>query len=354
MRVRASRTDLFIDCASSILESAAPHNPTHEAARLGDAVHDSLPARIIDGDVNLTEIADRHSVKVADLAPLHTFGLKTWRDVLRAQMPDPKAEVSLKSDLISGHVDLLHHDGDSAVITDWKSGWLRRHKHFQMASYAHGARAEFGMPKSGQITTVLVWLRYGEIDVANYDDARLDQFAEAMKAQLKEIGRHYAAGEWCAYCPRRLECDTRHAYVQSAARSLSPLNKAELTPEKLVALWPQSRMLKKAIEEYESVLREQLSHGDLSGPDGISLCLAEIKKHAIDPRKAWSVLMWECGFTQDDMARVLTVNKSAVETIAMEKAEHGMKGKAKVQTIDALKEAGAVTISSYRKIEVKR
>lgn len=348
-KVRASKTDLFFDCASSVLEPDNVHEPKYDASRLGTAVHESLAARVNGHDIELEEIADKHGIDLDDLVPLHTYGLKAWRE-LRSHIQEPQTELPVESDLLTGHADIIGRDGDSLIVLDWKSGWLRQHKNFQMASYAHGARAKYGMPKSGIIKTVLVWLRYGEIDVADYDNQKLDQFAQIFKKQLTSIGKHYAAGEWCAYCPKRLDCGTYHAYVRSAALTIS--ESKEISRETLAELYSKSRLVKKAIDAYEKALRNELAHGPLALPDGKEISLASYEKATIDAVKAWPVLTKDCGFSRDDMAEVTHISKTAVEKIVNDRAPRGHKAKAKRLVIDNLKDAGAITMSGYQKIKI--
>lgn len=359
IRTRPSSMPRVWDCTGSAEETDTPVNIPTDESDLGQAAHEALARTALGLDIDQSAIAGAHAVDVSDLEPLVVYGAQAWRE-LAPHFGSPRVEIDLdRTDITTGgRADLLHADGETLAIADWKSGRVRRNSRWQLASYAYAARAQFGMPRSGVIKAVAVWLRHGDLEVIDFDDAALDRFRAEYIAKMNSP-MTYAPGEHCQGCPRQLECRAREAFMRSTALAIAEPD-GELSHEVLATLYPRAQMLEKALANYRNALRAAVQqHGPLPIGDGRLLLLVEQHRDTIDARAAWEVLT-DAGFTEDDFARATEIGKGAVEDIVGEKYDAAVaagtmpkrqKGKRKAEVIDQLRKAGAVTTTTHQRLE---
>jgi len=359
-KISCSKLPRFFDCASSVIPAVNPYEPPRMVADTGHATHEAM-AEVVEGkDPDLDSIAEKYNCDRTELAVLVAYGRRAWRE-LSQYFPNPRVEIPIESELVRGTSDVLQHDGGTCVVLDWKSGRVRRNSLNQVVGYGHAAAETFGAVRSGKITTIVVWLQFGEYETRNLDRDYLDQWSKVYSAQRKAIGRQYGPGDACTYCPRQMECDARASFIRTACTSLATIeNPGELTATDVGALWEQSRMVKKALEYFESAARALAANGGIDLPNGQRLVLQNRKRYEIDPMAGWSV-MQSHGFTDAEIARVITVKKAAIEETAKEKARakiaelkaagekppRGMIGAAAKTIVEDLKAADAVTENHF-------
>lgn len=353
IRVRCSSLPRYFACASSAGEAEAFINGSSDESDLGDAAHEALGCVVLNVDPDLVDIAKRQGVDHDELERLVAYGRKAWRELAK-YFPAPKVEERLESDYAPGTADILHADGVTLVVGDWKSGRIRRNHTEQMAGYASAALEKFGAPESGEVTSCVIWLRDLEAEVVVWTVAELEQWRARYDAQQARIGKEYAPGEHCGFCPLRLECRAHQNYLTTSATALMTAPPATVTPQLLASLYPQSRALKKALDSYEAALKEQLEqHGSLAIGDGTVISLGEGTRSEIDAKAAWPILEDE-GLSRDDINGLLSVGKGALEEIIGSRAPKGTKGKRQAAVMDRLRTAGAVLTKSFTKFETKK
>jgi hypothetical protein len=351
--VRCSRLPLFRECASSAEPNPIVWLGEHDAADLGTACHQAIALVVLGLEPNVEAIAIEHGVDKDDLAPLVAYGRKAWAEI-KKHLPSPRVEEMVRSSVTGGTIDVIHADTETLVINDWKSGWVRRNHEHQLAGYAHAARETYGMPRSGAITTITAWLRFRELEVKTWTSEQLDAWAVEHARHAKKVGREWNPGPHCALCPSQVGCAARDAYITTSSAALVARPAEDLTPETLARLYPQSRMLKKAIEAYESAVKAYVSaHGSLPLDDGKELGMAEREREEIGAREAWPVLLAE-GLDDDEIDAVLAVKKGALEDAIGAKAPNGQKGKRQAAVIQRLRESGAITTTSFQQLEVRK
>ncbi len=353
IRTRPSAMPRAFGCPSSLVETANPVNTSSDESDLGDAVHVALRLHVSQLEVDLGAIASEHSVDVNDLEPLFSYGTKAWRE-LSPHFPSPRTECALDPTDITtgGTADVLHASAETAVVNDWKSGRVRRNAREQLASYAYALRQQYGMPASGVIKGVATWLRFGEIEVYDFDSAALDAFAQSYALDVvDQIGKRYAPGEHCTFCPRVNECEARTAFLRGAAMVVAE-GPGPLAPADLAALYPRAQMLEKALEAYRKALRLAVQeHGPLPIGDGRVVSLAEQSRDVIDARTAWPILQ-ELGLTDDELAAATSIAKGAIEDAIKDKAPRGMKQKRLMQALERLRQSGALIRTTHQRLEV--
>lgn len=357
IKVSCSGVPRFFDCASSAIVSDAPFNPGNVGANLGDAVHDGAARHVLDQPVDLDELAERFNIEdKTDLRVCMAYVRQAWKAVA-SHFPSAKVEQRIESDLVNGTADVLHHDGDTAAVLDWKSGRVPTHVTEQLASYAYAVREKFGMPRSGYITTISVWLRFSEMDVRRMDDAYLDQFAEVFKQQMKSAGRQYAPSyDACGFCLRQNECKARQDFINAAGVSLVSLEDRidALTVDQLGELYGQVKLVEKAVEAYKSALKMMASkHGQVLIGNGKAYRVQEYRKEVIgDVQETWKHLVQHQGFTPEDMASITKLSLTKAKQIVSDRVEHGDKAKAKAQLMNDLAEAKCTRQIPYTKAVV--
>lgn len=354
-----SSLPLLFECPSSQVPVEHPYNPGGEAADLGRAVHEGLAAVVMGRDPGLGAIAERYGVKVSDVNPLVGIGRSAWEEV-RSMFPSPRVEERLEAPgldgggSIRGRADVFSMDGVLAVL-DWKTSRIRSYVRPQLQGYGVAAVDRYGMPDSGEVKLVTVWLRLGEIDTMTMRADDIAAFYEELAHARRAIGKRYAPGEPCTFCPRQLVCRARHEYIRSAVVALQPvIREGMLPPELLPKLYPQAKALGKALDQYTDALRMLLrTSGPLEDGAGRILDMGEVRRTTIDPQKAWPILTAE-DFSEDELAGCITMSSTAILEVAAGKADKGLKAKAKRELKERLRKAGAVMETVHDSIRVRK
>jgi len=123
------------------------------------------------------------------------------------------------------------------------------------------------------------------------------------------------------------------------------------SPSGLAALYPRVKQLEAAISDYKSALREALADGPVT-VDGVTYSMGESSRESIDAGVAWRVLQGEV--SEQRFMGLLSVKKGGLEELAAGDAPHGGKAEAKRELMRRLRDAGAVTRSTFTRINSKR
>ncbi len=360
VHVSCSGVPRFFSCASSAVVIDTPFNMPNEAASSGDAVHDGCVDLVHDRPFDVDELAEKYSLEdKTDLRVCMAYARQAW-EASKQHFPNPKTEQYIKSDLVNGTADVLHHDGETAAVGDWKSGRIPSHATEQLASYAYCLREKLGMPRSGYITAIAWWLRFQEMDVRKMDDAYLDAFADTFKLQLKSAGRQFAPSyDNCGFCLRQNECKARQEYINAAGQAVlvheAEASAGELTAEQLGELYPQAKLLEKALKAYNDALKQAASRGQVRIGDNKVYRLNEYRKDVIrDVQGAWKHLVNQQGFTPEDMAKVCKLNLTTIKQIAADRADHGDKAKAKARIAKEMADDGCISSIPYTKAAIMK
>jgi hypothetical protein len=347
-KIRCSSLDRFFACASSVKKPTAPHEPESPQALFGDYVHACIAAAVrgrprpapttgID-----TEEADR-------LIATGITVVNQMRDELNPKIP-PQTELKVQTSLIEGTLDLAYEFDDACVVYDWKAGRHEGDHTNQICGYLEGYMHARPSIKRG--IGIVVWLRTGHIDRIEMSREDLDQWREGFSAQYTAIGKHYAAGSHCHFCPRRVECKTVREYSQNAVKSLVSIGKAELTREKVGEIWHQYERAKATVIGFEVFAKELLkSGGPLKLPDGRTAEMIEASRSSLDPVKTIGVLN-ELGFMEDEIQEKVTISIKAAKELVRASAQEGSKQVAEDQLMQALSMARAITKKTHLELSV--
>lgn len=359
IKCRPSSMPRAFECPSSLEPAYFPVRETSYESDLGQAAHACMAAIVSGGEADMREESRKFEVKIDDLEPMVGYGRKAWREIER-YFPGAKTEVPLTSDLGDGTVDLLSQVSESEdsipstiTIGDWKTGRVQRQYRRQMEAYAYAARQSLGMPKTGCITAVVVWLRFNEIEVIQLRYHDLNRFVLQFFNLAERIGKDYHPGEHCLGCQRSVECKAREEYLRSVHSSLAVAVENGVTREKLAALYPRAKMLEHMLSEYKTALRLALAGGPIEIGGGNQLDLVESHRPMIDPVAARSVLLAN-GFTADEINSACSMSKTAIEAMAAKRAKHGHKEQMQRAIVSELEAKGALTKATFSRIEKRR
>lgn len=354
---RISSLPRLLACPSSGLPTEREYDPQSEVADGGTAGHLAL-AHLATGQApDIAAIAAKFDgVGQDDIEFMYQNGCRAWDEVGKF-FSSPRAEERLESEVmqIKGTADMFHNDGSTMAVLDWKSNRQKAIVMDQVRGYATAAVDMYGMPDSGYVTIIVVWIRLGEYELYNLDADDILTFRQRLRYANQKVGKSYAPGDSCLYCPRQLECEARRDMMRSAVWALAPhgKNQAPVSREKLARLYPYAKMVKHALDAYNAALRVGLAEGPLSDGAGNELSLEEETRDKIDARKAWPILEGH-GFDADDLAGCISISKTAVLRVTGDKATAGRKGKAKAAITEQLREAGAITQKAHWAIRSKK
>lgn len=328
-------------------------------ATLGTAAHE-IYAQMVVQDENyhpgddIARLAVEHDVDEDELAMLAWCGIREWKkiaDRLDVQLVEGQLETIVGGRArLRGSPDVvatLKDDPTTTVVLDWKTGYREANPIDQIMGYAYLADT-LGVSgrEASKYVLMSVWTRLGVVETAEYSQSQVSGFGKRVAAafrSLDESPRYSPSERNCMYCPLALECDARRALLATAGRDMLAVaqdEQRELAPADLAALYPQSRMLKKALDAYEKQLRAAVkAAGGRIAFDGGEIELKESTRKTI----TWNpeiVAEYVAEEHRDELRP--TISKTALEKAVAASAPRGQKGTAKEAVLDALREAGCV------------
>lgn len=346
-----SSVPALLDCASSQAECEHPYEPKSDAADAGSGAHDALAEVAMGREPDLDGIAKSYGVEPKELSFLTHAGRLAWEEV-KQYFPVPMVEHRLRGDWLRGRADVFSVTDEDMAILDWKSNRERTDYNGQLMGYAACAADQYGMPESGKIRVFTVWLRLGEIDCRAVRQDDIERFYHEVSRARLNIGKSFNPGQACTYCRRQLVCEARTEYVRSSMMALQVIGDEfpNLPEAKLGRLYSRVQMVEKVIRQYRDGLRMQLrADGPQYDGNGKVIDLVERKRDIIKPMEAWTILQ-DNGFSDEELARCISISSTQVGDVAAERAPKGGMGKARAAIKQALRDGGALTTDTYEVI----
>jgi len=354
--VRCSALPRVLRCPPSARPPAVVLADESAEATLGSAVHGAL-AHVARHNLEAPPPLEEFCGDVVDeddARPLVWAGVQFLREedigvvAVERELSLPLAD----NVVLTGHPDLVGTDEEgNLVIVDWKTSeygdcWD------QLRGYALLGR---GLVEGAERARLLaVYLREREVDerVETWDS--LEAWRAELVRVLRERAEVYAPGAHCLYCPRRRECPARAESLRSAAGTLldRPMEGGALTRADLARLYDRAKLLRKALDEFDASLREDiLANGPLPLDDGREVRLEPQTRERIDAAKALSVLPDALALAE---AGVLSVSKPRLLQWAAAGAKRGEKGRAREEMMKRLREAGAVSETTSMRLAIRK
>ena len=346
MKLRCSKLPLFFKCPSSASEWLRPIESGGDAADLGTVVHAVLAAMVRGEEPELQAIARPSGADIGEVERLFAYGKKAWGEI-GPLVHDPMTEQPYDKHDLSGTCDVESGSGQK-IIVDWKSGQVYRNHREQMRGYANLARED-----NSVIKAVIVWLQFGFYEVYDFTEDDTDALTQIDLPRLScQIGKKYSPNSDCSFCQGRAECPAKADYERMACNALAAIGPGVLTRDRLAELYPQAKLLEKAVESYMDMLGVAASDGPLLLPDGRQVELRSIKKQEILAREAWPILASQ--LSQDELAGCTTITKGKLMDAVGAKSTKGMKAKDQMRLLGQLKDAGAISETSFVKLQVSK
>lgn len=361
LTIRCSSTDRVLSCASSLYHTGTPYNPNSKEAREGTAGHEALSYIPLSKDPPIDEIASKYDVDRDILGLLVYRGRQAWDEVKHLFL-EPHTEHMMAMDLapsvlLRGTSDLVGiDDGGPLNVLDWKLGWAPSEHPAQLKSYACCARANYGMPTSGIITGVEVWVRIGEMRVYQFDEAALDSHIAELLAQVDQVGKQYGPGlDPCRYCPHQQHCEARSEWLRGSVAALAPVaNNVPVTRDLIGSLYDRSRQLGSALRQYDRALDMMLAEGPVPLGDGRQIVLEQVEQDKLSPSCSMSYLIDELHATPEELDSALSLTKSGLERVVKNRARRGDGAAMMRDALSRLRELGALEKVQKQKKKVTR
>lgn len=344
--LRNSALDRHQNCPGSFTEDDALHyDEPNEMARSGTACHHGLALAVesdwADMGASGAAAADKFGTDVEDARIVIHQGRKVWSEI-KDRFPHPRTEHRVTGHFSKGTSDLVNIIGQLATL-DWKTGYGMVEHPNQLLGYADGLYREYGMPDSGYIYGVEVWVRFGTYREYFFSEERLLQFADEVKDAATR--KSFSAGPWCTYCPRFTNCDARTQLAQSTIDILNPARgTVQLTPEDIGAVWEQRGIVKKAVDDLEKLAKTLLSEGvEIPLPDGRKLGFIEQTRRKFDAAKTYEILTGEAfDLTHDAAMGALGASAKAIGEVVGSMAAKGEKAKDKSRAMKLIGSIGGI------------
>ena len=368
--IRASALPRIMACPESLTAPDILIETTSPEARMGRAVHAVL-ADVVRGGLEavpeLEPYAAKHAVTDLDeLRMLSWAGVNAWgalREEIDPQLIEERLEGTVSGIALSGHADIIGQTIDEEtgevlpVVADWKTGYLETDYLDQLRAYLSLAWSTINRDASAG-KAIVIWLRERRLEVVDVTSEDLAAWERDLAARLAHPT--FGPGEHCTYCGRALECPARSQIVRSVVADLSDGEApGALTPERLAGLYPRVKLVKRALDLYDTALREAVeAAGQLSTGDGRVLTLEDQRRETVLFERAATALALHLDMLPTDLRAALeddiTVSKKAIEDLAAARADRGLKGKARAEVTTMLREDGAMKATEFKRLVCKK
>lgn len=362
--IRCSALPRIMACPASAATPEMVIDSTTPEARLGTAAHtayewvvEEAADAIDDGLIDDINAGTGYALDDGELRMLAWNGLVAWKKV-RDRLENVRCEFEMHADLgdvlLSGHPDVTADvAGDEPVrlILDWKTGRKEAEPLDQLKGYCLLDDAVNGAPSNVRYLCMVVWTRLGLTETYEFLRDDLYKFADELCDKIARGQDRYNPDPFhCTYCPRQSDCPARKQLLASAGNDLLCIGEEgtsnqPMSPERLASLYPQSRMLKAALDRYEKQLREAVK---AAGGTLGEMTLAKCERKAI----RWDAK--EIGLWVDDIAELHpTIGKLELEDAVKAAAPQGQKGARVKECLNELERCGLVTTTTYEALEYK-
>lgn len=363
--IRASRLPLALSCPASQLPPATALADDSPESRLGSAVHQALAVLVRDGGGSFPETIEDAAAEwrcdLQECARLAWNGRAAWARLAELfAAPEIECELFAWDEAerlkLTGHVDVLSPTFEDGIrILDWKTGHADENHEQQMRAYIWLALRTYTGHEFAE--AYVVRLREMTVDTYRWTRRELDHWYAGVVRDTADVER-YRPGRHCGFCPRRIECvATRDATVAAITGLIAAeprLPNRLRWDDAVIDGYDRLRLVEAACDRARELIRADVafSGGSVTASDGRTLTLTRQDRQEIDAGRAWPIL--EQRFGLDAVAAAAKLTKTAVTGLAMDAAPYGKKGSAAKEIMERLDQAGAVTINSIERLEVKR
>ena len=334
--VRCSALPRIMSCPASAQDPSVRINAESAAATTGTAAHEIYAAMVMGRADTVAPGLD------GEMSYLAWAGLDMWRK-MRDRINVLDCEISLSAQIsddvtLTGHPDVigrLSGDSETGVVIDWKTGYVERDCSDQMRGYA------LLMTHYPKWLLVAAHTRLGTTTTYEATSEELVAFRGRIIDAVTNPKKVYNPTPCnCEYCPMSHECPARVELLGSSCRELQAMTgtTGDITPAALASLYGKSRMLLKAIDAYESQLKEALKAGPIETDEGTIELVDAARETITYDREALKA----AGMTDDEINQLQpTISKKGL-------------GKRAKDIVESLRKDGLVQTTSYKKMQMKK
>jgi len=367
LHVRVSSLPLASLCAGSVrtrlpVSMNTVSTPAREATAAHAVVRRLAELGSVDrGSVN--SVAARHGVNPKTLHTLASMATRLWHsrlpdgNSLSDCFPNALTEVDVETAgngvHVTGHADIVSVTDTVVRVGDWKFGWKDSDYGPQLRGYAAVILLQYEVLT--EATATVLWVRDG--DTENYTMGR----AEAQ-AWLAELGDHicnwdgvYHPGNHCEWCQASHVCEAAAANTRRTIQAFQtePRALSEMTPDELFELLDTARSVARYAERAVELVRGRvIKAGTLTG-ESHELTTKDKETRELLPLEGFLALQ-QAGFTDADLASVMSLSLPAAEQVAKSKVRKG-RGARAIRALRAhLEEAGAILTTTSKRLVTRR
>lgn len=371
--LRASRLPQLVKCAAPVRLQTPTIESSGIAAEIGTAVHEQFK-RYIDGYPQQDDPFATYNFDEAqadEAMALFAMARRAWRDHISALFPIGveteryiEHAVDAKGVTLTGHIDVggwidagVRHYG----VVDLKTGRVEDEDQMeQLVAYAFLAAQEHG---AKTVTAIVFYVRSGNYTRHTYEIDQLNEWFDRVPVKIANTGLVFNPGRHCAVCPAFAGCSAQQAMIRNLISAMlsdqdhrhlaAYLERWDAKSAKQVEyLVDELPVLERHIEMAREILRNRLmAHGDMEFPSGGRLTLEEQERVKIKAKEGWPVLAAK--LSTDDLAAIVRISKTELETRIKAQAERGAKKAATEQIMQLLSDANATettTVNVMRRV----
>jgi hypothetical protein len=358
-KIRASAVPGIMKCNASKYPPKIPIRTDGEPAHIGSAVHAPL-ASLVDGSYawDIARACDEYEVDEKEVSYLYHVGKSMWDklkdsiEVLEVETEHTR-EIGDTGWINTGHMDVAgwyKPVPGTLVVIDWKTGRVDSDYTDQTIDYAWLIHPKY--PEATAFKVVTAWLRDNRTVVKDVTLEGLQDFERRLISAVTHDDYH--PGSVCEYCSNRLECNAQKSISRASVETMLAIGSdgmQEVTPALLSSLYVRSRLVKKAIDDYESALRVSIANnGPMQIEDGRVLKFVDEPRDKIhldlETLKAYLPI--------EKIQELTTISKTALNEAIGDVAPARQKGALRKAVVEQLRECGAIETSTIRKLVAKK
>ena len=320
--------------------------------KVGLAMHHGIHMGIQYGQhLEVATLAAMFGVEdVDDLEHVMIQAWNAWRELRQYFGDEPQCEVGLAVNLpaitLTGHIDVLGFAPANRQIriADWKSSWVEQDAGDQIRCYALLALETY--PEYDEVWTAVVPPRKPNYTAQVYRREDLHEWLNGLLQRLTGRGsEQFNVGEQCLRCPRAAECP---AILGLLSRADVAFDTEERPFEET---YTKIRIIEAACEATRKALKAKVvAAGGRIG----NLVVTEEKRETIRYTNDTHDIMTATLPLEEQWKQVLKVGKTELKKAVMEQAPRGQKASRWDQTMQELREVGAVETTYIKKLELRR
>lgn len=355
--VRCSALPRFFRCPSSIAEAQHTINSSSDAAAAGTGQHLAIHRHIQGEDPDLLGICEKYDISVEDMTEGFESAKERWAELQPSlEGHQIESEYKLRGTFCGGTTDVIGWNDRSLIIHDWKFGQNPQVHREQLLGYAYAACEQLQLRPDTIQTSVSYPMLKGDTELHYFDVDDLREFAEEFAFKASKADKTYNPGDACRFCPRQYECSARVAYIQHATHTLLEWGQdipENVSRETLGDLYSRANQLEKCIAAFKKIVRQTLeADGPLDIGEGKYLTMGESRTEVLDAQKSWPLLAAQ--FDAAEINAFLALSKTKLVKALRDTAPRGQKEKVAEAFLDDLREAGAVTTHTIKKIQPRK